>query len=117
MMISKLKVLGTAMLMIVLTLGGLQSFGVRLPEIRPANAAQEATPSKPGHEIASSPGAVAVDRLDFGELHEGAIAEAELNIRFTGRTDPGLSLKIDVPDFATVKQCRLGRRGEDQPER
>ncbi len=114
MMISKLKVLGAAMLMIVLTLGGLQAFGVRVPEIRPANAAQEATPSQPGHEIGNSPGVSAVDRLDFGELHVGAIAEAELNIRFTGRTDPGLSLKIEVPDFVTVKRRRLGRRGEDR---
>ncbi len=55
-----------------------------------------------------------VDRLDFGDLHVDSIAEGHLGLEFKGVVDPGLSLKIEVPGFVTVKDVRLGRRGDDR---
>ena len=54
------------------------------------------------------------DRLDFGELHVDAIAEGNLQLEFKGVVDPGLSLKIEVPAFVTIKDVRLIRRGDDR---
>ena len=115
MMISKLKVLGAAVLVCALTLGGLQALGVHMNGIRAARAAQEAAPSRPGQEIGPRSGVSHVDRLDFGELHVDAIAEGQLGLEFKGVVDPGLSLKIEVPGFVTVKDVRLFRRGDDRP--
>ncbi len=114
MMISKLKVMGAAALVCALTLGGLQALGVHLNGIRAARAAQEAAPSRPGHEIGPRSAVSRVDRLDFGELHVDAIAEGQLGLEFKGVVDPGLSLKIEVPGFVTVKDVRLIRRGDDR---
>jgi RNA polymerase sigma factor (sigma-70 family) len=115
MMISKLKVLAAAVLICVLTLGGLQTLGVLASGIRAANADEDATSSKLGHENGPQPGVDCVDRLDFGELHVDAIAQAELGITFKGIEDPGISVKMEVPEFVTVEQMRLFRRGKDQP--
>lgn len=91
------------------------TFGVLVQGNRAARATQEVITSTPGEENGPLPGVDCVDRLDFGELHVDAVAEAELGIRFKGIKDPGLSLKIEVPGFITVKHLRLFRRGEDQP--
>ena len=114
MMISKLKVLGAAVLVCALTLGGLQALGLPLNRIGAARAAQKADPSRPTHEIGPRSGVSRVDRLDFGALHVDAIAEGHLAFEFKGVADPGLSLKIDVPSFVTVKDVRLSRRGDDR---
>ena len=115
MMISKLKILCAVVLVCALTLGGLQALGVHINGIRAAKAAQEADPSRPGQEIGPRSGVSHVDRLDFGDLHVDAIAEGHLGLEFKGVVDPGLSLKIEVPGFVTVKDVRLGRRGDDRP--
>jgi RNA polymerase sigma factor (sigma-70 family) len=115
MTISKLKVLGAATLVCVITLGGLEAFGLLGHGIRAAKAAQESATGTTGQENGPQPGADCVDRVDFGELHVDAIAQAELGITFKGINDPGLSVKIDVPDFVTVAHFRLFRRGKDQP--
>ncbi len=56
-----------------------------------------------------------VDRLDFGDLHLGTIAEAELGVTFHGVTDPGLEVRVEPPPFASVKIMRVFRRGHEQP--
>jgi hypothetical protein len=61
------------------------------------------------------PGVDHVDRLDLGELHVGAIAEAELYVTFHNVTDPGLEVKVETPPFASVKIMRVFRRGHEQP--
>ena len=115
MAISKLKVLGTVMLVCVITLGGLQSFGLLVQGIRAANVAQDATTSGPDQVAGPVPGVDCVDRLDFGELHVDATAQAELAITFKGVQDQGVSVKLDVPDFVTVERLRVFRRGKEQP--
>lgn len=50
-----------------------------------------------------------IDRIDFGQLYTGAIAEARPGFNFAGNLDPGLALRIDVPRFATVKDVRCLR--------
>jgi RNA polymerase sigma factor (sigma-70 family) len=115
MMITKLKVLGAAVLVCALTLGGLTALGVHINGIRAARAAPEAAPSRLGQEIGPRSVVSFVDRLDFGLLHVDAIAEGHLAFEFKGVVDPGLSLKIEVPGFVTVKEARLIRRGDDRP--
>ncbi len=117
MTISKLKVLGAVILICVITLGGLQSLGLRVhPTAALAKAGQdESATREPGHENGPQPGVDCVDRLDFGDLHVDAIAQAELSITFEGIQDPGLSVKIEVPDFVTVEHMRIFRRGKEQP--
>jgi Sigma-70, region 4 len=114
MTIYKVKLLCAAILMCALIPGGLFAWGALAGGPRVEKEAGEALTPGPGQEDGTPTGVRSVSRLDFGLLHVGAIAEAQLSFEFEGAHDPGLSLKIDVPRFATVKGVRAHRRNGDQ---
>jgi RNA polymerase sigma factor (sigma-70 family) len=111
--------------------------GARAAKDRPAkppeaHAAEAPTPPDPPEAVveqsfidALKPGPAAenflrpekdhVDRLDFGALHVGAVAETELAVVFRDVQDRGMGLAIDGPEFVTVKTLRVFRRGKEQP--
>jgi RNA polymerase sigma factor (sigma-70 family) len=114
MMISKLKMLGAAVLICSLAIGGLRAIGMHIDGARAARGNQNTDASERDQETGDPSSVSHVDRLDFGELHVDAIAEAEFGLEFKGIVDPGVSLKIEVPGFANVKNVRLFKRAGDQ---
>lgn len=114
MTIYRLKVLFVAAMIGGLIPGGLWAFGGLGEGRREVKAAPEAAAGAPGREGDDRSGIRHIDRIDFGPLHVGAIAEARPGFEFVGARDPGLALKIDVPRFARVKDVRVARRDESQ---
>jgi RNA polymerase sigma factor (sigma-70 family) len=112
MTISKLKLLVGAMLIGVLIPSGLWTFRALAQGSPEVKVDPEAAARGPGQEEGDRPGVGHVDRINFDQLYVGAIAEARPAFIFAGVRDPGLSLKIDVPRFATVKGVGCFRMNE-----
>jgi RNA polymerase sigma factor (sigma-70 family) len=72
-----------------------------------------------GHGLGSGPARPAsarhVDRLDFGRLHVGALAEAEFTVAFQGTRGAGITARVEPPEFVDVKGLRIWKWGAEQP--
>ncbi len=56
-----------------------------------------------------------IDRLDLGQLHVGALAEAQFSVIFSGADDADLSVRVEPPEFVELKGLRVWKRGDEQP--
>lgn len=70
-----------------------------------------ASPKDAGHRT----GPDYVGRVDWGVVHVGALAEAEVNVRFQGDEDADLSVEVEAPAFVTVKNLRVMRGDGERP--
>jgi hypothetical protein len=61
------------------------------------------------------PGVDHVDRLNLGRLLVGGFAESEFWVHFRSVDDFGLAVRIERPDFVTVKALRVFRTGNARP--
>ncbi len=80
-----------------------------------ASAGQDAAAGKPGRDSGPRPGVDCADRIDLGELHVDAIAQASLSVAFKGIDGPRLSLQIEVPQFVSVKEMHCVRHNLNDP--
>ena len=115
MLISKLKVIGAAALVCGCMVGGLRAIGVHSDGTRAARADHDAEASGPAGKSAVSRVSVTSTGSISANCTWMRSPRGNSDFEFEGVVDPGLSLKIEVPGFATVKNVRLGRRGADRP--
>ena len=119
MAVSNMKIAG-ALIAVVMTSSGLGLFAAGAiraqdkPESPiPDSKIDAAVKSDEGlsRELKITPG----DRIDLGQLHVGALAEAEFHVRYYGPAAPGMELRVVPPPFATVTRTRTLRRTSIRP--